>query len=95
MGIMKKNVVYPIGKFCNTNTRFGVMATTKLNENNLYRRMSTEEKKKLSAALTSLSPEDLDKALLIVSQDYPSFHATSQEVDLDIDSLVLFVRFNI
>lgn len=57
--------------------------------------MSTEEKKKLSAALTSLSPEDLDKALLIVSQDYPSFHATSQEVDLDIDSLVLFVRFNI
>ncbi|KAL8121943.1 transcription factor GTE6-like [Apium graveolens] len=51
------------------------------------RRMSTEEKKKLSAALTSLSPEDLDKALLIVSHDYPSFHATSQEVDLDIDSL--------
>ncbi|KAK1379766.1 Transcription factor GTE1 [Heracleum sosnowskyi] len=51
------------------------------------RRMSTEEKKKLSSALTSLSPEDLDKALLIVSHDYPSFHATSQEVDLDIDSL--------
>lgn len=51
--------------------------------------MSTEEKKKLSAALTSLSPEDLDKALQIVSHDYPSFHATSQEVDLDIDSLVM------
>lgn len=50
--------------------------------------MSTEEKKKLSAALTSLSPEDLDKALLIVSHDNPSFHATSQEVDLDIDALV-------
>ncbi|KAL1808578.1 hypothetical protein ACET3Z_025568 [Daucus carota] len=51
------------------------------------RKMSTEEKKKLSAALTSLSPEDLDKALLIVSHDNPSFHATSQEVDLDIDAL--------
>ncbi|WOH12701.1 hypothetical protein DCAR_0832209 [Daucus carota subsp. sativus] len=51
------------------------------------RRMSTEEKKKLSTALTSLSPEDLDNALLIVSHDYPNFHATSREVDLDIDSL--------
>ncbi|KAL8104873.1 transcription factor GTE6-like [Apium graveolens] len=51
------------------------------------RRMSTEEKKKLSSALTSLSPEDLDRALIIVSQDYPSFPATSQEVDLNIDSL--------
>lgn len=51
--------------------------------------MSIEEKKKLSSALTSLSPEDLDKALIIVSHDYPSFHATSREVDLDIDSLVI------
>lgn len=67
-----------------------MFATTKLIEK-FYRRMSTEEKKKLSSALTSLSPEDLDRALLIVSLDYPSFHATSREVDLDIDSLVIIL----
>lgn len=65
-----------------------MLTTTKLIEK-FCRRMSTEEKKKLSSALTSLSPENLDRALLIVSHDYPSFHATSQEVDLDIDSLVI------
>ena len=69
---------------------FSILAATKLNIYDVYRRMSTEEKKKLSTALTSLSPEDLDNALLIVSHDYPNFHATSREVDLDIDSLVIF-----
>lgn len=67
---------------------FSMLATTKLIEK-FYRRMSTEEKNKLSSALTSLSPEDLDRALIIVSLDYPSFNATSQEVDLNIDSLVI------
>ncbi|GMY08730.1 transcription factor GTE6 [Fagus crenata] len=50
------------------------------------RKMSTEEKRKLGAALTKLSPEDLTKALEIVAQNNPSFQATAEEVDLDIDA---------
>lgn len=50
------------------------------------RKMSTEEKKALMAVLTQLSPEDLNKALLIVAQNNPNFQATGQEVDLDIDA---------
>ncbi|KAJ8760268.1 hypothetical protein K2173_011680 [Erythroxylum novogranatense] len=50
------------------------------------RKMSTEEKRKLGAALTRLSPEDLTKALEIVAQNNPAFQATAQEVDLDIDA---------
>ncbi|KAM6576013.1 hypothetical protein CsatA_024340 [Cannabis sativa] len=50
------------------------------------RRMSTEEKRKLGSALTRLSPEDISKALEIVAENNPSFQATAQEVDLDIDA---------
>uniref|UniRef100_A0A6N2LT09 Bromo domain-containing protein n=1 Tax=Salix viminalis TaxID=40686 RepID=A0A6N2LT09_SALVM len=50
------------------------------------RKMSTEEKRKLGAALTRLSPEDLTKALEIVAQNNPGFQATAEEVDLDIDA---------
>ncbi|XP_059456802.1 transcription factor GTE6 [Corylus avellana] len=50
------------------------------------RKTSTEEKRKLGAALTKLSPEDLTKALEIVAQNNPSFQATAEEVDLDIDA---------
>ncbi|KAK1413644.1 hypothetical protein QVD17_35420 [Tagetes erecta] len=50
------------------------------------RKMSTEEKKALMTVLTQLSPEDLNKALLIVAQNNPNFQATGQEVDLDIDA---------
>ncbi|XP_015870529.1 transcription factor GTE1 [Ziziphus jujuba] len=50
------------------------------------RKMSAEEKKKLGTALTRLSPEDLNKALEIVAENNPSFQATAQEVDLDIDA---------
>ncbi|KAL9453156.1 hypothetical protein AB3S75_008869 [Citrus x aurantiifolia] len=50
------------------------------------RKMSTEEKKNLGTALTRLSPEDLCKALEIVAENNPSFHATAQEVDLDMDA---------
>ncbi|KAH9747050.1 hypothetical protein KPL70_004592 [Citrus sinensis] len=49
-------------------------------------KMSTEEKKNLGTALTRLSPEDLCKALEIVAENNPSFHATAQEVDLDMDA---------
>ncbi|XP_024046885.1 transcription factor GTE1 isoform X3 [Citrus clementina] len=52
------------------------------------RKMSTEEKKNLGTALTRLSPEDLCKALEIVAENNPSFHATAQEVDLDMDAQV-------
>ncbi|KAK4564585.1 hypothetical protein RGQ29_006598 [Quercus rubra] len=50
------------------------------------RKMTSEEKRSLGTALTQLSPEDLSKALEIVSETNPSFQATAQEVDLDIDA---------
>ncbi|KAK7856166.1 transcription factor gte1 [Quercus suber] len=50
------------------------------------RKMSSEEKRSLGTALTQLSPEDLSKALEIVAETNPSFQATAQEVDLDIDA---------
>nr|GEW22013.1 transcription factor GTE1-like [Tanacetum cinerariifolium] len=53
------------------------------------RKMSTEEKKALMTILTQLSPEDINKALLIVTQSNPYFQATGQEVDLDIDAQVI------
>ncbi|KAF7144870.1 hypothetical protein RHSIM_Rhsim04G0175400 [Rhododendron simsii] len=50
------------------------------------RRMTTEEKRRLGTALTRLSPDDLQKALLIVAENNPGFQATAEEVDLDIDA---------
>ncbi|TXG48420.1 hypothetical protein EZV62_027714 [Acer yangbiense] len=52
------------------------------------RKMTTDEKKKLGAALTRLSPNDLDKALKIVAEYNPSFQPTAQEVDLNMDAQV-------
>lgn len=54
----------------------------------LLRKMSTEDKRKLGTALTRLSPEDLTKALEIVAENNPSFQATAEEVDLDMDAQV-------
>lgn len=51
--------------------------------------MSSEEKRRLGTALTQLSPDDLNKALLIVAQNNPNFQATAEEVDLDIDAQVI------
>ncbi|KOM55316.1 hypothetical protein LR48_Vigan10g120800 [Vigna angularis] len=48
--------------------------------------MSTEEKRKLGDGLIRLSPDDLSKALEIVAQSNPSFQATAEEVDLDMDA---------
>ncbi|KAF4360347.1 hypothetical protein G4B88_000021 [Cannabis sativa] len=53
------------------------------------RKISVEEKRKLGASLTKLSPEDLSKALEIVAQNNPGFQATAEEVDLDIDAQVV------
>lgn len=53
-----------------------------------FRKMTTDEKKKLGAALTRLSPDDLDKALKIVAEHNPNFQPTAQEVDLNIDAQV-------
>ncbi|KAI5332421.1 PREDICTED: mRNAion factor [Prunus dulcis] len=50
------------------------------------RKMSSGDKRKLGTALTHLSPDDLSKALEIVAQNNPSFQASAQEVDLDIDA---------
>ncbi|VVB02133.1 unnamed protein product [Arabis nemorensis] len=49
------------------------------------RKLSTQEKKGLSAALGRLSPEDLSKALKMVSESNPDFPAGAPEVELDID----------
>ncbi|MQM07345.1 hypothetical protein Taro_040195, partial [Colocasia esculenta] len=51
------------------------------------RKMSTEEKRKLGAGLSRLSPEDLNRALEIIAQNNPTFQATAEEVDLDMDAL--------
>lgn len=58
-----------------------------------FRKMSSEEKRSLGTALTQLSPEDLSKALEIVAETNPSFQATAQEVDLDIDAQVIIYLF--
>nr|XP_010930571.1 transcription factor GTE6 [Elaeis guineensis] len=50
------------------------------------RKMSADEKRKLGVGLSSLSPEDLNKALEIIAQHNPSFQATAEEVDLDMDA---------
>ncbi|XP_071736308.1 transcription factor GTE6-like [Rutidosis leptorrhynchoides] len=50
------------------------------------RKMSVEEKKSMVKALTQLTPEDLDKALLIIAQNDPNFEATSNEIELDMDT---------
>nr|GMD76009.1 transcription factor GTE6-like isoform X2 [Ipomoea batatas] len=50
------------------------------------RKMSNVDKRKLGAALSKLSPEDLTKALEIVAQDDPSFSASSLNIDLDMDT---------
>ncbi|XP_058092332.1 transcription factor GTE1-like isoform X3 [Magnolia sinica] len=50
------------------------------------RKMTTEEKRKLGSGLSRLSPEDLNKALEIIAQKNPSFQATAEEVDIDMDA---------
>lgn len=50
------------------------------------RKMTTEEKRKLGTALTQLSSDDLNKALLIVAQNNPNFQASAEEVELDMDA---------
>lgn len=51
--------------------------------------MSYEDKKKLQTALTQLPYEDLLRAVEIVAENNPSFQATAQEVDLDINAQVI------
>ncbi|GKE42091.1 transcription factor GTE1 isoform X2 [Tanacetum coccineum] len=50
------------------------------------RKISFEEKQTLVKILTKLSPDDLQKALLIVAQNSPNFEATCNEVELDMDT---------
>lgn len=50
--------------------------------------MTTEEKRKLGAGLTRLSPDDLNKAIEIIAQKNPNLNPTAEEVDLDIDAQV-------
>ncbi|KAK1324628.1 Transcription factor GTE6 [Acorus calamus] len=51
------------------------------------RKISTEEKRKLGAGLTRLTPQDLTKALEIIAQMNPNFQASAEEVDIDMDAL--------
>ncbi|KAF8025728.1 hypothetical protein BT93_F2535 [Corymbia citriodora subsp. variegata] len=50
------------------------------------RKISTEEKKKIAAALDKLPVEDVDKALEIVAQNDPSFQSKGDLVDLNLDA---------
>ncbi|GAA0142179.1 hypothetical protein LIER_03136 [Lithospermum erythrorhizon] len=51
------------------------------------RKVSVDEKKRLANALGSLTPEELGHALEIVSQDYPTFETSGEEVELGLDHL--------
>ncbi|KAK9283552.1 hypothetical protein L1049_011799 [Liquidambar formosana] len=51
---------------------------------NLEYKNENERKKKLWAAITRLSLEDLTKALQIIGLNNPSFQATAEVVDVDI-----------
>ncbi|XP_020245934.1 transcription factor GTE1-like isoform X2 [Asparagus officinalis] len=50
------------------------------------RKMSTEEKRKLSSGIASLCPEYLFKALELIAQSNPNFQDSAEEVDIDIDA---------
>lgn len=50
--------------------------------------MSAEEKRRLGAGLSNLSAEDLSKVLEIIAQNNPSFRATTEEVEIDLDAQV-------
>ncbi|KAH7677191.1 DinB/YfiT-like putative metal-dependent hydrolase protein [Dioscorea alata] len=50
------------------------------------RKMSAEEKRRLGAGLSNLSAEDLSKVLEIIAQNNPSFRATTEEVEIDLDA---------
>ncbi|XP_020253062.1 transcription factor GTE1-like [Asparagus officinalis] len=50
------------------------------------RKMTTEEKRKLSSGIASLCPEYLFKALEIIAQENPNFQDATEEVDIDIDA---------
>lgn len=58
-------------------------------ENIIFKKITTDKRRKFWAALIKLSPEDLTKALEIVAQSNPYFQATAEEVDLDIDAQVI------
>lgn len=58
-----------------------------------FRKMTTEEKRKLGVGLSTLSPEDLNLALEIIAEDNPSFQATGEVVDLDLDAQVFLLFF--
>ncbi|CAI9762736.1 unnamed protein product [Fraxinus pennsylvanica] len=49
------------------------------------RRMSTEEKRRLSSAIAKLSPNDIDKAVEIIAQSNPDFQAAREDVEINID----------
>ncbi|KAK7250690.1 hypothetical protein RIF29_33280 [Crotalaria pallida] len=51
-----------------------------------FRKVSTQEKKKLSTSLSRLSAENLTKALELVAENNPNFKFSSEEVVLDIDA---------
>lgn len=55
-----------------------------------YRKISTDEKRKIARALDRLPVEDVDKALEIVAEDDPSFELKADLVDLDLDAQVYF-----
>ncbi|KAL0376814.1 UNVERIFIED_CONTAM: Transcription factor GTE1, partial [Sesamum calycinum] len=52
----------------------------------LFRKMTTEEKKRLGSAITRLSPEDINKALEIVAKSNPTFQSAGETVEVDIDA---------
>ncbi|KAE9455503.1 hypothetical protein C3L33_12595, partial [Rhododendron williamsianum] len=61
-------------------SHYDIVVSSMLTVDHHVRRMTTEEKRRLGTALTRLSPDDLQKALLIVAENNPGFQATAEEV---------------
>lgn len=53
-----------------------------------FRKMTTEDKKRLASAITRLSPEDINKAIEIIAQNDPTFRTAGETVEVDIDAQV-------
>ncbi|KAG6395224.1 hypothetical protein SASPL_145865 [Salvia splendens] len=51
-----------------------------------FHRQDEQMKKRLGTAITRLSPEDINKALEIISQNDPTFQASGDTVEVDIDA---------
>ncbi|PWA51870.1 hypothetical protein CTI12_AA458700 [Artemisia annua] len=84
-GILNQHIIYPLQLHKWAGPFMQPVDVVGLGLHDYYE-ISFEEKRTLVKILTKLSPDDLQKALLIVAQNSPNFEATCDEVELDMDT---------